>query len=66
MEVGGKDIRVLVNGAILYDVLAAFPDFENLSKARVQEIDLQIEQQNLEVEIYKIKERIKLFYFMAK
>ena len=43
MQVGRKDVGILINGSILNDVLAAFPNLENLSEARVQEINLQVE-----------------------
>ena len=43
MQVGGKDARVLIDGAVLDDVDVALRDLDHLLEALVQEVDLQIE-----------------------
>jgi len=43
MKVGGENIRVFVNGSILYGGPVASVNFVDLSEPAIQKIDLQVE-----------------------
>ena len=44
VQVGGEDVGVLVNGAVLDDVFVLAPKAVNLAEAAVQEVNLQVER----------------------
>ena len=56
MQVGRKDERIFVNGAVLYHVPVVPTDVHHLPKTAVQEVDLEVERPTLHfrVEVVQI------------
>ena len=56
VQVGGKDARVLIDGAVLDDVDIALRDFNHLLEALVQEVNLQVERPacHVGIEVFQI------------
>ena len=58
MQIRRKNVRVLVDGSVLDDLLSAFLQFSQLSESRSQEENLQIERPTLHVLVEIIQVRV--------
>lgn len=64
MKVGGKDVRVFIDGAILHGCLLTLTDFGYLAKATIQKIDLKMKRPAGHVIIKIAQIRIMLYRFI--
>ena len=51
MQIGCKNVRIFIDGAILYYIFSTFSDLQDLAISAVQEIDLQIETPPLHLRV---------------
>jgi hypothetical protein len=63
MQIGRKNVGILINGPVLDDVFPAFPDLQHLAETRVQEIYLEVKAPAFHLMVKIIKVRIVDYVF---